>query len=170
MHPLYLTEKETSGHHINTAQKRKKIHGSQGSTHVFKSKHVWIVRSLYRENNYFRVKIGHLFKVKFPCHRGKPILNVVLEVAGFSMTTCPLLLIHKNYFLKITVGFAFSVHDLLYQFILSPHLPLRNRRHSVFFVPKACLVHHRVFNGVFCNREEYIIQVTGNNPSLNTFS
>lgn len=165
MHPLYSTEKETSGHHINTSQK-KKIHGSQGSTHMFNSKHVWIVRSLYRENSYFRVKIGHLFKVKFTCHRGKPILNVALGVAGFSMTTCPLLLIHKNSFLKIAVGFAFSVYDLFYQFILAPHLPLRNRRHSVFSVPKVCLAHHRVFNGVFCNREEYIIQAIGSNPSL----
>lgn len=137
---------------------------------MFKSKHVWIVRSLYRENNYFKVKIGQLFKVKFPYHRGKPILNVVLEVVGFSMTTCSLWLIHKNYFLKITVGFAFSVHYLLYQFIIAPHLPLKNRRHSVFFVPKVCLAHHRVFNGVFCNWEEYIIQVTGSNPSLNAFS
>lgn len=79
--------------------------------HVYK---VYIVGSLQRENNYFRVKIGHPFKVKFTCHRGKAILHVILGIAGFSMIACPFLLIHKNYFFKIAVGFAFSVHDLFH--------------------------------------------------------
>lgn len=86
MHPLYSTLKEKPVD-IISRQHRKKIHGSQGSTHVLKGKPVYnvcIVRSLQRENNYFRVKIGHPFKVKFTCHRGKPILHVLWGIGEFS--------------------------------------------------------------------------------------
>lgn len=172
MHLLYSTWKEKPVDIIST-QHRKKIHGSQGSTHMLKGKHVYntcIVRSLQRENSCFRVKIGHPFKVKFTCHRGKTILPIIFGITEFSMIACPFLLIPKKYFLKIAVVFAFPVHGLFHQFILAFHLPLRNIRLSVFFVPKVPLAQHRVFNGVYCKREEYVIQVTGSNPSFSTFS
>jgi len=96
-------------------------------------------------------------------------LRSIFGIAEFSIIAFPLLLIRKTCFLEIAIGFAFSVHDLFHQFILLPHLPLRNRRLSVLFVPKVCFDQHKVFNGVRCNTEEYTIEVTGSNPSLRTF-
>lgn len=134
---------------------------------MLKGKHVYNVCIVRTENNYFRVKIGHPFKVKFICHRGKTILHIILGVAGCSMVRCLFSLIPKSHFLRTALEVIFSVHDLFCQLILAPHLPLRTL--SVFFVPKVHLGYHRFFDGVGCNWEEYIMQVTGDNPSIRTF-
>lgn len=107
---------------------------------MIKGEHVYnicIVRGSQRETNYFRVKIGHSLKVKLTCHKGKKDMFAIFDIALFSVTACPFLIVHQKYFLKIAVGFAFCVHDLFQRFILTPHLPLRNRRLSLFFHQKS---------------------------------
>lgn len=137
MRPLYSKLKGKAADSISTQRRKKKIHSSQGSIHMIKVEHVYnicIVRNLQGENNCFKVKIGHSLKVKLTCHKVKK-LCAIFGITFFTKTACPFLLIHQKYFLKIEVGFAFYVHDLFQRFILTPHLPLRNRRLSLFLVP-----------------------------------
>lgn len=172
MCPLYSKLKGKAVDSISTHyRKKKKIHSSQGSIHMIKGEHVYnicIVRSLQGENSCFKVKIRHSLKVKLTCHKVKK-LCAIFGITFFTKTACPFLLIHQKYFLKIEVGFAFYVHDLFQRFILTPHLPLRNRRLSVSCT-KSPWAQHWVFNGIGYNREECIIQISGSNLSLSTFS
>lgn len=99
MCPLYQTLNRKPVDIISTEE--KKIHGSQGSTHMLGGRHVYnfcIVRSLHSKNNYFRVKIGHPFKVKLTCHGRKPNLHVIFGTARFFMIACPFFLIPEDYF------------------------------------------------------------------------
>lgn len=125
MCPFYQTPNRKPVDIISTAE--KKIHGSQGSTQMLGGRHVYnfcVVRSLHSKNNYFRVKMGHPFKVKLTCHAGQPNLRVIFGTARFPMIACPFFLISENYFLKIAIGFVFSPHKQMFlQFILTPPPP-----------------------------------------------
>lgn len=69
---------------------------------MLKGKYVYNVSQseAYRRKTIILALIGHPFKVKFTCHRGKPILQVVLGIAGFFIIAQPFLLVHKNCFFK----------------------------------------------------------------------
>lgn len=164
MCPLYLKLKGKAVNSISTQHRKRKIHGSQGSIHMIKGKHAYsicIVRSLQRENNYFKVKVGHPLKVKPTCHKEKKI--AIFRIAFFSMTACPFLLLHQKYFLKIADGFEFYGHYLFHRLFLYPTaLSEREDFFSFFFFYwKSTWAPHWVFNGIGYNRAEFVTPVSG---------
>lgn len=104
MSTLLKVERESSEQHINTAQEKKDFQCFQWNIHMIKGDHVYnscTVRSLQRQNNYFKVKIGHPLKVKLTVTRGKKRFicyfwgNIFL-CDSMSIFACPSKILFKN--------------------------------------------------------------------------